>query len=188
MSGAPQTDLIECLYNEVREEIQNRVSNSRYLAVMMDDTSDIGNVEQSVVSVRLVHDGEVEEHLLSLINSSSDMSATGFDKTSSGYIASEKLIGQSFGGAPTMSGEFCGVQRQIHEIFPTAYYNHCVAHRLALCASQSAKASPGIAKLFTIVANLLNFSRSSTKRRSNRGRNLPKPGDTRWLLTLYWSY
>ena len=60
------------------------VSNSRYLAVMMDDTSDIGNVEQSVVSVRLVHDGEVEEHLLSLINSSSDMSANGFDKTSSG--------------------------------------------------------------------------------------------------------
>ena len=51
---------------------------------MMDDTSDIGNVEQSVVYVRLVHDGEVEEHLLSLINSSSDMSANGFDKTSSG--------------------------------------------------------------------------------------------------------
>ena len=42
----PQNDLIECVYDEVRQEIQRRVDHSPFLAVMMDDTSDTTNTEQ----------------------------------------------------------------------------------------------------------------------------------------------
>ena len=38
--------------------------------------------------------------------------------------SSEKVIGQSYDGAATMSGELNGVQAQIREHFPAAYYNH----------------------------------------------------------------
>eukprot|EP00795_Rhopilema_esculentum_P015942 gene15942-biopygen5329 len=44
---------------------------------MMDDTSDISRVEQSAVSVRLIYKGEVEEHMLALIDSSEDQTADG---------------------------------------------------------------------------------------------------------------
>ena len=157
---------------------------------MMDDTSDISRVEQSAVSVRLVYKGEVEEHMLALIDSSEDQTADGLTRvllnTLSEYgitpdSSKNKLIGQSYDGAPTMSGELRGVQKQVQNVFPFAYYNHCIAHRLALCASQSSSKVPKIAKFFSTVDKLIDFFRSSPKRTSHLGRNLPKPGDTRWF-------
>ena len=79
-SHEPQNDLIECIYEEVKQEVARRVGESRFLAVMMDDTSDCSNVEQSAVSIRLVHKGEVEEHLLGMINCSNDQSADALSK------------------------------------------------------------------------------------------------------------
>ncbi len=53
------------------------MDDSRYIAVMMDDTSDPNNVEQSAISVRLVFNGEVEESLLELVDATDDQSANG---------------------------------------------------------------------------------------------------------------
>ena len=39
-SHEPQNDLIKSIYEEVRSEIKQRIANSRYISVMMDDTSD----------------------------------------------------------------------------------------------------------------------------------------------------
>eukprot|EP00794_Sanderia_malayensis_P008364 gene8364-9263_t len=50
-SHKPQNELIDCIAEEVREEIQKRVDSSQFVGVMMDDTSDCSNVEQSAVSV-----------------------------------------------------------------------------------------------------------------------------------------
>ena len=156
-SHEPQNELIECIYKEVRAEIHRRIDNSRFLAVMMDDTSDISNVEQSAVSVRLLHNGNVEEHLLGMVDASEDASVDGLTRilaeTLKSYNitpenAKEKLIGQSYDGAPTMGGEFRGVQKQMQQMFPFAYYNHCVAHRMALCASQSANKVPKVSEFF----------------------------------------
>ena len=80
-----------------------------------------------------------------------------------------------------MSGELNGVQAQMQRKFPVAYYNHCVAHRMSLSASQSATKTPKVAKFFATADTLINFFRSSPKRTRQLGHNLPKPGDTRWL-------
>ena len=80
-----------------------------------------------------------------------------------------------------MSGELNGVQKKMQDRFPSAYYSHCVAHRLALCASQSSSSIPKVAKFFDTVDKLIRFFRSSTKRTDRLGRRLPLPGDTRWL-------
>ena len=189
-SHEPQNDLIKCVYQEVRAEIQRRIDNSKFLAVMMDDTSDTSNIEQSAVSIRLIYDGKVEEHLLAMANSSGDQSADGLRailmETLKSYNitpenCAEKLVGQSYDGAPSMSGELSGVQKQIQDMFPFAYYNHCVAHRLSLCASQTSKKIPRICKFFHNVDKMVTFIRSSPKRTHILGRNMPKPGDTRWL-------
>ena len=182
-SHEPQNDLIECIYEKVKQEVAKR-------AVMMDDTSDCSNVEQSAVSIRLVHKGEVEEHLLGMINCSNDQSADALSKillqTLKEYdispkLSRQKLIGQSYDGAATMSGELNGVQKKMQDRFPSAYYSHCVAHRLALCASQSSSSIPKVAKFFDTVDKLIRFFRSSTKRTDRLGRRLPLPGDTCWL-------
>lgn len=111
-------------------EIQKRVDSSQFVGVMMDDTRDCSNVEQSAVSVRTVHNGEVQEHLLGLIDASDDQSADGLTKILletlhkhhiTSEISKQKLVGQSYDGAPTMSGELNGVQAQTQHKFPFAY-------------------------------------------------------------------
>ena len=118
-SHEPQNQLIESIFEEVRNEIFNRVMKSRFVSIMMDDTSDLSNTEQSAISVRLLHDGNIEEHLLGLVDASEDQSADGLTihllKTLGQYkilpgVSEKKLIGQSYDGAPTMSGEFNRVQ------------------------------------------------------------------------------
>ena len=64
--------------------------------------------------------------------------------------------------------------------FPSAYYNHCIAHRMALFASKTAGKIPKVAE-FSTIDKLINFSRFSPKRTSLLGHCLQKPGDTRWL-------
>ena len=189
-SHNPQNELIQCIFQEVESEIQNPVQASRFVSVMMDDTSDMSNTEQSAVSVRLIHEGNLEEHLLGLTDASDDQSADGLTQIMMNILrnynvtpetASRKLIGQSYDGAATMSGELNGVQKKVQDNFPFAYYNHCVAHRMSLCASQSSMTIPEVAKFFGILDKLITFFRSSPKRTRFLGYNLPKPGDTRWL-------
>ena len=165
-SHGPQNELIECLSEEVRGEIQRRIDASTFVAVMMDDSSDASNVEQTVVSVRLVYDGEVEEHMLGVVDCSDDQSAENLTSillsTLEKYkvmpaTCKEKVIGQSYDGAAVMSGSLNGVQKKVQEHYPFAFYNHCVAHRMSLCAAQSAMKIPKIAKFFGIVDKLIKF-------------------------------
>lgn len=189
-SHDPQNDFIKCVFEEVKKEIKQRVQKSLFIAVMMDDTSDFSNVEQSAVSVRLINNGEVEEHLLGLVNSSNDQSASGLTeillKTLKDYGITpenngQKLIAQSYDGAPAMSGQLNGVQKKMREKFPFAFYNHCVAHRMSLCAAHSANKIQEVVRFFDIVDKIVSFFRSSPKRTHNLGRSVPRPGDTRWL-------
>ena len=76
-SHEPQNQLIESIFEEVRNEIFNRVTKSRFVSIMMDDTSDLSNTEQSAISVRLIHNGNIEKHLLGLVDASEDQSADG---------------------------------------------------------------------------------------------------------------
>ena len=62
-----------------------------------------------------------------------------------------------------MSGELNGVQRQVQRHFPSAYYNHCVAHRMALCASRS--------------ASIFWYNRQTNKLFSKQ----PKTNETSWF-------
>eukprot|EP00794_Sanderia_malayensis_P004252 gene4252-4818_t len=171
-SHDPQNQLIECIFEEVRSEVQNRIERSKFVSIMMDDTSDISNREQSAISIRLIYDGNIEEHLLGLVDSSSDQSAEGLTKVLLDTLVSykivpstckEKLIGQSYDGAPTMSGQLNGVQKRILDSFPFAYYNHCVAHRMSLCASHASKKIREVARFFGIVDQVVSFFRSSPK-------------------------
>ena len=110
-------------YIEVRIELQNRMKLSTSISFMMDVMmSDNSNMEQSAISVRFVHNGEVTEHMLGLIDASKDQSANNLSgilfKTLESYdITSvnnkEKVIGQSYDGAPTMNGELNGVEKQV---------------------------------------------------------------------------
>ena len=93
----------------------------------------------------------------------------------------KKLIRQSYDSAATMSGELNGVQKQVQDRFPAAYYNHCVAQKISLSASPSAKIFQKLPNFSTQLINFYVFFRNSPKCMSQLGHSLPKPGDTRLL-------
>ena len=126
----------------------------------MDDTSDIFQVEQSAVSVRLVYKGEVEEHMLALIDSSKDQTADGLTRVLLNTLSEYGITSVSSKNKPIG-------QKQAQNVFPFAFYNHCIAHRLALCASQASSKVPKIAKFFRTVDKLIDFIKSSPKRTSH---------------------
>ena len=79
-SHEPQNQLIECVFEEVKSEMRKRINNSRFISLMMDDTSDLSNTEQSAISVRLINQGSIEEHLLGIVDASDDQSAARLTK------------------------------------------------------------------------------------------------------------
>ena len=135
------------------------------------------------MSVRLINEGEVEEHLLGLIHFSVYQSGDGLTRVLLNTLnsfnvtpetATQELIGQSYDGERTVSSEFRGVQRQMQNHFPYALYIHCVAHRMALCAAESTNRVPKVAKLFKTVDKLVKYFRLNPNRASQLGHSLPK--------------
>ena len=81
------------------------------------------------------------------MNASGDQSAEGLTTSMLDTVArfdvkpetcTQKLSGQSYDGASTMSDELNRVQKGIRDHFPDPHYTHYVEHRLTLCAKQSA--------------------------------------------------
>ena len=60
-SHEPQNQLIQCILDDVKNKIQNGIEKSRYFFIMMNDTSDISNVEQSAISLQLLNEGKIED-------------------------------------------------------------------------------------------------------------------------------
>jgi len=182
-----QNDLIKCLYDQVRGEIENRIKGAPFISIIADDTTDISNTSQMAVSVRLVHNGSVFEHLIDLVNVSADRSANNLacviceSLESVGVTKNTSVIGQSYDGASNMMGKHNSVQTKIKEIWPSANFVHCYAHKWALVAQSVSKNIPLVSIFFGFLQNLTTFFRASPKRASMLSSPLPLASTTRWL-------
>ena len=48
------------------------------------------------------------------------------------------------------------MQKQVRDVFNYAYFDHCITHRMSLCAAQSANKSIEVAKLFGTLDNIVS--------------------------------
>ena len=113
---------------------------------MSDETTDISNKEQMTVIVRWVTaDFEVCEEFVGLYTVPSIDSNTIFTKIMDTLkflnVSVNKLRGQCYDGASTMSGIKNGVAKQIMDLEPRALYTHCYGHSLNLAISDVVKQS-----------------------------------------------
>lgn len=75
----------------------------------------------------------------------------------------DKLRGQGYDKAATMSGNFRGVQAILKKTYPKALYIQCVSHSLNLCLSNATK-TQAIRNSFSIISDCCAFFHSSAKR------------------------
>ena len=123
-----------------------------------------------------------------------------------------KLRGQGYDGASNMRGEFNGLQKQIRDENPHAFYVHCFAHQLQLVIVSVTSSCSSFDDFFNYVSLIVTSASSSCKRKdkllakhredilerldsgeifSGKGKhqstNLVRAGETRWgshLTTL----
>ena len=192
LSNRIQNDLIEAVGDVIRNDIKKEISAAPFVAVEVDETTDVTNQAQISVILRYVATTEagceVREAFLGFDDVSKDRRAPAIAEYVLGvlekYDCVEKLVAQTYDGAAVMASELNGVQAKIKERVPEAMFTHCYAHKLNLVLLHSAKCMPECRTFFKTAEGLASFFSKSTKRTHLLDdvvkRRLPRAAPTRW--------
>ena len=121
------------------------MKGSNFVAVIMDETTDVSTKSQlSTVFRYISSERKVKERFLGLTDVSSDwttvrLSDILFD-TIDQFQCSQKIIEQTYDGAPVMPGPIRGLQALVKEKYleTGVLFVHCYDHRLSLVLQKSA--------------------------------------------------
>ena len=195
-SAAIQNDLILCVANEVREVVRREAQEAEFLAVQVDDTTDIGTQTQCTIIIRYLRGSEPVERFVNFVNVSGKSNAHNIASVVQenleeflkvdGVIQHDKLVSQTYDGASVMSGAKGGVNKLIQDNYQLALFIHCLGHKLNLVLQ---KASNGISDCQVFFATLDRlhsfFTRSpnrlaSLEKFAERRITIQAPSRTRW--------
>ncbi|XP_053556836.1 zinc finger MYM-type protein 1-like [Bombina bombina] len=191
LSNRIQNDLIESVADAIRDDIKKEIDATPFVAIEVDETTDVTNKSQISVVFRYVTNNEltceVKEAFLGF-DEVIDRRATAIANYVFGvlekYNCLQKLVSQTYDGAAVMASDFNGVQAKIKEKVPEATFFHCYAHKLNLVLSHSAKCMPACKIFFSKLEHLVSFFSHSTKRTHLLDdvvkKRLPRAAPTRW--------
>jgi hypothetical protein len=123
--------------------MRKEVTEAKFFAVIVDETTDISNKSQLSTVFRYVRREErrVEERFLRFSDVSSDRTAPALFKCLDEYMdefkCGDKLVAQIYDGATVMAGERSGLQSLVTGKYNHAMFVHCYAHELNLVLEQS---------------------------------------------------
>lgn len=187
-SNRIQNDLIEAIADVLRDDIKEEVSAAQFVAVEVDETTDITNKAQLSVILRYVSGSEVKEAFVGFDDVSDDRRATAIANYVFGVLdnfsCAHKLVAQTYDGASVMASQLNGVQAKVREKVPEAMFTHCYGHKLNLVLSQSAQMIPECKVFFKTVEGLAAYFSKSTKRSKLLDDvvkwRIPRAAATRW--------
>ncbi|XP_035205067.1 zinc finger MYM-type protein 1-like [Stegodyphus dumicola] len=168
-SNRIQNDIIALIKNIVISEIRNEVKETPFVAIMLDETSDISHKSQLSVVLRYVNNCSAPvERFLFFKNVSGDRSAEALcnvvQETILSWGCENKLIAQMYDGVAVMAGALNWTQKKVKDIFPEAMFVHCCAHILNLVPSQSVLFIKDCKLFFATISGITSFFSLSTKR------------------------
>ncbi|GBM78448.1 hypothetical protein AVEN_96780-1 [Araneus ventricosus] len=121
-----QNELINTFDHLIQSQIVGNVRKSIFYSVLVDETTDISQIEQFSLCVRYVEDQKykIREDFLTFIPFY-DVTGAGLANTLLQTLSIlgldlKKMRGQGYDGAATMRGQFRGVQASIKENLPLA--------------------------------------------------------------------
>lgn len=186
-----QNELILLMSSKVKAEIISNLHEAKYYSIILDCTPDSSHTEQMSIVVRFVskRDVKIHEHFLGFVEVN--------DKTGVGLsslilkelndlnIDVQDMRGQSYDNGANMKGNQSGVQRQILNMNPRAFFVPCSSHSLNLVVNDAVKCSVAAVSYFGNVQQLYNFFSASTDRWNRMMQYLPsltlkRVCDTRW--------
>ena len=140
---------------------------------MADETTDSSNREQVTLFIRWVSDDfQVHKEFLGLYHVASIDTATLTSVIHDIFmrlnLSIERLRGQCYNGASTMSGSKSGVAKRISEVEPRAIFTHCYRHSLNLADCDTIKKMKvmrdALETTHEITKHILHEERESSKK------------------------
>ncbi|KAJ8346426.1 hypothetical protein SKAU_G00278270 [Synaphobranchus kaupii] len=160
MSPNIQNEILELFVHEIQRQVAKKASQSPFLELSADGTTDITGKEQFSCNIQFA-DANLQVHnvFLSFYNASDTTAETLFlcvkDVLIRLNLSMERLQGYCFDGASNMSGRFMGVQARLKEVCPDSVYVHCTNHSLDLVLQE-------VAREVRLVTDTLNFVQEVT--------------------------
>lgn len=189
LSNRIQNDLIESVSNIIMKEIKEEVRNTPFVAVIVDETTDVRSKSQLSTVLRYTTcDGGIQERFLGFTDVSADRTAAALAKhvidCINQYDFGSKIVAQTYDGAAVMSGDINGLQAKVKDVFPDALFIHCMAHKLNLVLSQSVSCIKECNIFFKTLSGFSSFFSKSSKRAyyldQQVKKRFPKVTPTRW--------
>ncbi|KAJ4932044.1 hypothetical protein JOQ06_010477 [Pogonophryne albipinna] len=141
-SSRIQNDLISAVASVMTDSMKEELRKAHFVAVMLDETTDISNVAQMSYVLRYVTDDGIKERFFKYEDVTEDKRAEAIATRlleflrESGCI--DKVVAQCYDGAAVMASGLNGVQAKVKETIPQALFIHCYAHILNLVLSKGA--------------------------------------------------
>ena len=170
-SAEIQNEILKVMALNVLRKVVSSLRSTRFVTVMMDETTDASNFEQVVICLRWV-DGNLDAHedFIGLYKVACTEAATLFtvlqDVLVRLNISFNHLRGQCYDGASSMSGLRSGVVKLVQNEEPRAVYTHCYGHPLNLACSDSIKGCPLMKDALDIVYEITKLIKKSPRRDS----------------------
>ncbi len=124
------------------EEIQREINKAPFVAIMVDEATDMSTAAQLALVLRYVTDTGVEERFVRFGDVTSgkwaDDTAALIIRSMEEHKCLNKAVAQCFDGTAIMVSGLNGVEAKVKERAPMALFIHCYAHRLSLVLTQRA--------------------------------------------------
>ena len=139
-----QNELLKIMALQIMRKIVQKIHSTEFFCLMCDETTDVSNFEQAVVMFRHVDDDlKPHEEFMGFYKLDSISAEHIFnilqDTLTRFGLTFTKCRGQSYDGAPNMSGPKSGVAKRITDKEPRALFIHCGNHCLSLAVSDTIK-------------------------------------------------
>lgn len=125
-SSTIQNDIIASLGTLINNRLKEELDRADFVALILDETSDIINKSQLSSVVRFVDkNSDIQERFLHFTDVSNDRSAVAlFEHVKiilNNFNIGKKLVAQTYDGAAVMSGQNNGLNVKVKELYPCAF-------------------------------------------------------------------
>lgn len=164
-----QNEMLEIMAHQILRKLLGLIQKSPFLAIMVDETTDVSNKEQLTLVIRRIDENlDVFEEFLgmySLHTTSAQSIVTAIsDALLRFQIPFARIRGQCYDGCSTMAGAKGGVAAKIREKEPRAVFTHCYGHALSLSVSDTVKQSSIMRDCLDTCYELVKLIKFSPKR------------------------
>lgn len=139
-----QNEMVKVMALRILREIVGTLQDATFFTVMVNETTDVSNLEQGVLVLRWMSEKfEVFEEFVGLYEVASTGAEIIYGVITDVFqrlnLAISKVRGQYYDGTATMSGKKFGVVTRLREAEPRAVFTHCYGHSPNLACADTIK-------------------------------------------------